>query len=114
MSHGKATAEHAEVFFFFRETRLLCALCALCGCFLSACGAGPSGASARNVVLITVDTLRADHVGAYGYAPARTPTLDGLAREGVRFERAYATAPITLASHASLLTGRFPPGHGAR
>lgn len=68
----------------------------------------------RNVVIITIDTLRADHVGAYGYAAARTPALDGLARAGTRYDRAYATAPITLTSHASLMTGRYPPGHGAR
>src|SRR5258708_27522235 len=73
----------------------------------------PSPAAA-NVVVITIDTLRAAHVGAYGYAGARTPTLDRLARDGVRFDRAYATAPITLTSHASLMTGRYPPGHGAR
>lgn len=71
-------------------------------------------ASARNVLLITIDTLRADRVGAYGYAAARTPTLDGLARAGTRFDAAYATAPITLTSHASVMTGRYPPGHGAR
>jgi arylsulfatase A-like enzyme/cytochrome c-type biogenesis protein CcmH/NrfG len=64
--------------------------------------------------LITIDTLRADHVGAYGYARARTPALDALARSGTAFDRAYAAAPITLPSHASLLTGRYPPGHGAR
>jgi len=79
---------------------------------------GPPGpqpaAPPRTVVLITIDTLRADHVGAYGYAAARTPALDGLARDGVRFEQAYAAAPITLTSHASLMTGRYPPGHGAR
>ena len=69
--------------------------------------------SVRHVVLITIDTLRADHVGAYGGA-ARTPVLDGLARDGARFEHAYATAPITLTSHASLMTGRYPPGHGGR
>ena len=75
----------------------------------------PAAASAvRNVVIITIDTLRADHVGAYGYRAARTPAMDGLAREGVRFDRAFATAPITLTSHASLMTGRYPPGHGAR
>ena len=70
--------------------------------------------SLRNVVLITIDTLRADHVGAYGYARARTPTLDALARGGMRFDRAYAAAPITLPSHATLLTGLYPPRHGAR
>jgi arylsulfatase A-like enzyme/thioredoxin-like negative regulator of GroEL len=65
-------------------------------------------------VLITIDTLRADRVGAYGYTAARTPALDGLARAGARFDRAYAVAPITLPSHASIMTGRYPPGHGAR
>jgi len=64
--------------------------------------------------MVTIDTLRADHVGAYGYAAARTPVLDRLARDGVRFDHAYAAAPITLTSHASLMTGRYPPGHGAR
>ena len=68
----------------------------------------------RHVLLITIDTLRADRLGSYGYAPARTPSLDALAQRGVRFSRAYATAPITLTSHASMLTGRNPPGHGAR
>jgi choline-sulfatase len=65
-------------------------------------------------LIITVDTLRADRVGSYGYSRARTPAMDALAAQGVRFERAYATAPITLTSHASLMTGRYPPGHGAR
>jgi len=90
---------------------------------LAACGGpsrpvGPPPATldeaAQNLVIVTIDTLRADHVGAYGYAAARTPALDRLAREGARFGRAFAPAPITLTSHASLLTGRYPPGHGAR
>jgi choline-sulfatase len=58
--------------------------------------------------------LRADRVGAYGLSSARTPVMDGLAREGVRFSQAYAPAPITLPSHASLMSGRYPAGHGAR
>src|SRR4051812_5913747 len=70
--------------------------------------------SARNLLTITIDTLRADRVGAYGYTAAHTPTLDRLAHDGVLFTHAYATAPITLTSHASLMTGRYPPGHGAR
>jgi choline-sulfatase len=76
----------------------------------------PSGpqATAKSLVIVTIDTLRADHVGAYGYPAARTPALDRVAREGARFDRAFATAPITLTSHASLLSGRYPPGHGAR
>jgi len=81
-----------------------------------ACSSGAPGPkpAARNLVLITIDTLRADHVGAYGYAGAHTKTLDEIAGSGARFDRAYAAAPITLTSHATLLTGRYPPGHGAR
>lgn len=71
-------------------------------------------ASVKNVLLITIDTLRADHVGAYGDAGARTPNLDALARDGARVERAWTTAPITLTAHTSLLSGRYPPAHGAR
>jgi choline-sulfatase len=74
----------------------------------------PSQARARNVVLITIDTLRADHIGVYGYPKARTPVLDALATGGVVFDRAYAASPVTLPSHATLLTGRYPPGHGSR
>jgi arylsulfatase A-like enzyme/Flp pilus assembly protein TadD len=74
--------------------------------------AAPAGA--RHLVLVTIDTLRADRVGANGYSRARTPHIDGLAARGIRFERAYATAPITLPSHASLMTGRYPPGHASR
>ena len=74
----------------------------------------PQAPPARNLLLITIDTLRADHVGSYGYARARTPALDSIARAGVRFEHAYAAAPITLPSHATILSGRYPPGHGSR
>jgi len=74
----------------------------------------PTTSSPSNLVIITIDTLRADHVGAYGYKAAHTATLDRLAREGALFTHAYATAPITLTSHASLMTGRYPLGHGAR
>ena len=76
--------------------------------------APPAPPPVRAVVLITVDTLRADRLGAYGYKRARTPVFDGLAGRGARFDSAYAAAPITLPSHASLLTGRYPQGHGAR
>ena len=66
------------------------------------------------MLLLTIDTLRADHVGAYGYGRARTTALDKIAAGGALFERAFAAAPITLPSHATLITGRYPPGHGAR
>jgi len=111
----KATAKTAKT----AEKVFFCALCVLCGCFflgVAACSSrkAESKATARNVLLITIDTLRADHVGAYGWTRARTPTLDALATNGALFERAFAAAPITLPSHATLLTGRYPPGHGAR
>lgn len=78
-------------------------------------GAPPSSpVEPPSLVIITVDTLRADRVGAYGWAAARTPIMDGIAARGVRFRRAFAAAPITLPSHASLLTGLYPPGHGSR
>lgn len=67
-----------------------------------------------NVLLVTIDTLRADHVGAYGYAGASTPVLDGLARRGVRFEHAQAAVPLTGPSHSTILTGLYPPVHGVR
>jgi arylsulfatase A-like enzyme len=65
-----------------------------------------------NILLVTIDTLRADHVGAYGESGSLTPTIDGLAKEGVRFSRAYAHVPMTLPSHASLLTGVYPTRTG--
>jgi choline-sulfatase len=67
-----------------------------------------------DILLVTLDTTRADHLGAYGDRRARTPRLDRLAREGVLFERAVAAAPITLPAHASLLTGTYPFTHGVR
>lgn len=67
-----------------------------------------------NVVFITVDTLRADRLGCYGFAEAHTPHIDRLAAEGVRAERAIAATPITLPSHATLFTGLYPPAHGIR
>ncbi len=65
-----------------------------------------------NVLLVTVDTLRADHLGCYGYQEARTPVIDSLAKEGVRFRRAYSHQPITLPSHATIMTGAHPAYHG--
>jgi arylsulfatase A-like enzyme/cytochrome c-type biogenesis protein CcmH/NrfG len=67
-----------------------------------------------NVLLVTIDTLRADHVGCYGDASASTPVLDALAARGVRFATAVAHVPLTGPSHASILTGLGPLGHGFR
>jgi arylsulfatase A-like enzyme/Tfp pilus assembly protein PilF len=70
--------------------------------------------AAPNVLLVTIDTLRADRVGAYGHAAAATPTLDRLAREGVLVEEAVVQVPQTRPSHASILTGLLPYEHGIR
>jgi arylsulfatase A-like enzyme/tetratricopeptide (TPR) repeat protein len=67
-----------------------------------------------NVLVITIDTLRADHLGCYGFAAARTPHIDRLAAEGVRCADAISAAPITMPSHSSIFTGLFPPAHGVR
>jgi arylsulfatase A-like enzyme/Tfp pilus assembly protein PilF len=67
-----------------------------------------------NVVLITIDTLRADHLPVYGYTKAKTPSIDNLASESLIFEDAVAHTPMTLPSHASILTGMLPVGHGIR
>lgn len=75
-----------------------------------ACGEPPTA----NVVLVTVDTLRADRLGAWGHAEARTPVIDGLARAGVRFARAETSFPRTTPALASLLTGLHPKHHGSR
>ncbi len=67
-----------------------------------------------NLLLVTIDTLRADHVGVYGARAARTPALDALAARGVRFAHAEAAIPLTGPSHATILTGLYPPVHGVR
>jgi arylsulfatase A-like enzyme/tetratricopeptide (TPR) repeat protein len=71
-------------------------------------------AALPNLLLVTIDTLRADHVGVYGAAGARTPSLDALAARGVRFEHAQSPVPMTGPSHATILTGLYPPVHGVR
>ena len=67
-----------------------------------------------NVILITIDTVRADHLGCYGYTEIQTPTLDGLARDGVVFERAISQVPLTWPSHAAILTGTYPFQNGVQ
>ncbi|MDP2928481.1 MAG: sulfatase-like hydrolase/transferase, partial [Candidatus Omnitrophota bacterium] len=67
-----------------------------------------------NILLITIDTLRADHLGCYGNNRIKTPNIDNLAREGVRFKNVVCQAPLTGPSHASILTGLYPHTHGVR
>lgn len=84
-----------------------------------ACSAAPQpelpvAAAGPSVLLVTLDTTRADRIGAYGHALADTPTVDALAERGTRFARAYSTCPLTIPSHSTIFTGRAPPSHGVR
>jgi choline-sulfatase len=81
------------------------------------CGLGasaPTGPSANNVILITIDTVRADHLGCYGATNVQTPVFDGLARDGVVFDRAISQVPLTWPSHAAILTGTYPFQNGVQ
>jgi arylsulfatase A-like enzyme len=87
---------------------------------LAACG-GPHGhkslenlPTGHPVVLISIDTLRSDHLPAYGYDHVETPAIDALRSDAVLYRRAYSQVPLTLPSHASILTGLLPPAHGVR
>ncbi len=71
-------------------------------------------AAPRNLLLVSLDTVRADHLGSYRYAAARTPRIDALANAGLRFEHATTVVPLTLPAHSSLMTGTFPGWHGVR
>jgi arylsulfatase A-like enzyme/thioredoxin-like negative regulator of GroEL len=86
------------------------ALVALC----SLAVAVPGWSKSPNIVLITIDTVRADHVGCYGDRQAHTPNLDALDRDGVHFRTTVASVPLTLPSHCSIMTGTYPPLHGVR
>jgi arylsulfatase A-like enzyme/Tfp pilus assembly protein PilF len=70
--------------------------------------------SELNVVVLTLDTLRADRLGCYGFGGVETPNIDALAADGVLFEQATSTVPLTLPSHSSIFTGLIPPRHGVR
>lgn len=89
------------------------------GAFLAACLALLAGCSTQpealveNVVLISIDTLRRDHLGCYGYDRPTSPNLDALCREAAVFDQAISHAPSTLLSHASMLTSLLPHRHGA-
>jgi arylsulfatase A-like enzyme/predicted Zn-dependent protease len=86
-------------------------LCLTATSALAACG---GSSSTPHVLIVTLDTLRADRVGAYGYSNARTPVIDALAARGTRFASATTTVPLTLPAHSSLFSGAFPGGHGVR
>ena len=92
-----------------RLGRLVVVLLALSGCSSSS---GPPGR--RNVIVVSVDTLRADYLSCYGSTKTSTPGFDRIAREGLLFENAASVAPTTLPAHASLLTGTSPFEHWVR
>jgi len=82
---------------------------------LLACGErAPRPSNATPVIVITIDTLRSDHLPAYGYHGIETPALDRLRADSILFERAYSHVPLTLPSHATMFTGRLPAGNGLR
>ncbi len=91
---------------------------AACALLLAACSDEPKPGVAApvarrpNVLVLSLDTTRADRLGCYGHAAAQTPNLDGLAARGTRFEHAYAPVPLTLPTHTTLWTGLQPPEHG--
>jgi choline-sulfatase len=84
---------------------------ALCGAQTKA-GSPAQKASKPDVFLVTIDTLRADHVHCYGDAQIQTPTLDALSKDGIRFTHAFTPSPITNTSHTTILTGLLPSSHG--
>ena len=75
---------------------------------------GSAPPSIPNLILLSVDTLRPDRLGAWGYAKARTPHIDRLASQGLRWDQAYAQIPLTAPSFSSILTGLYPKSHGCR
>ncbi len=81
---------------------------------LVACSEGRELAPRPNVLVISADTLRPDHLGCYGYERNTSPNIDALARRGALFSNALSTSSWTLPSHASMLTGRYPASHGVR
>ena len=90
-------------------------LCLLGLVTLGSCKSGSAPSRSRlNLLLVTIDTLRADRLGCYGYPKIETPNLDSIARRGVLFENAVAPAPLTAPSHASMMTGLNPTVHKVR
>lgn len=92
--------------------KALYALAICCLASLSVGQAPPKKPARPNVFLVTIDTLRADHVHCYGYQRVETPAIDGLAQDGFRFAQAFTPSPITNTSHTSILTGLLPGRHG--
>src|SRR3954452_15490799 len=112
MSHGGISLVRRSLRFIF------ILLFAALGTTLAALGgwryARASAPVSVPIILISIDTLRADHLPAYGYTGVKTPAIDALAADGTIFERAYSHSPETLPAHAALLSGRLPFETGVR
>ena len=89
--------------------RLILALCGLMAVWSCA---GPVPPENRSVILVTLDTTRADRLGVYGGKAVPTPNLDSIAARGAVMEMAISQVPLTLPAHSSILTGRYPSAHG--
>lgn len=107
----------------FREIRIplfsdifkgVCPLVAALGIIMTGCGSGADPVDRPNVIIITMDTTRPDHLHCYGNETIRTPVLDDLAANGVLFEQALSVQPVTLPAHTSIHTGLYPYQHGVR
>ena len=99
-----------------RKTLLISAFCLLPSAFIS-CGGKvsiPAGSRGTPVFLISIDTLRSDHLPAYGYKNVDTPNIDALRSDGILYERAYSHCPLTLPSHSTVFTGILPAENGVR
>ncbi len=98
--------QSSRKFFHWSRVFIIFIMSVSVGCILPGnTDPGPSHSTPPNVVLITIDTLRADHLGCYGYAGVKTPHIDALARQGIVFQQAYTPVPVTFPSHVSILTG---------
>jgi arylsulfatase A-like enzyme len=93
---------------------LAAAWCLSCGGGDARGPAAPAASRIDSLLLITLDTLRADHVSSYGPSPVATPHLDALAAKGARVVHAWTAVPLTTPAHASILSGLYPPSHGVR
>ena len=114
---NRTMPQHSSIFRFVPVATLFAGLAL--GASATAAPTKKKTASAKsptrpNVILITIDTLRADHVACYGSRAVKTPTLDGLANDGVVFERAISQVPLTWPSHAVILTGTYPFQNGVQ
>lgn len=89
-------------------------LAVIAACAVPGCGREASPGGRPNVLIVTLDTTRADHVGAYGWTPSPTPAFDRVAADGVLFTHAWTVTPLTTPAHTSLMTGLYPQAHGVR